>query len=117
MHWERAPRLGADQGPQAEGQPRHWRAIPTGKAPIQAMGVLARVGHHDVIASQEVTLLCTLQLVTKAHPQQRGPRDHRGEQAVHGTITAPWAGPTGHASHRDASRQDPEGRSHPAALA
>jgi hypothetical protein len=80
------------------------------------MGVLARFGHHDFIARQEVDVLGALHVVTKEHPTARGPRDHRREQRLHGTITAPWAGPTGHASHRDAPCHDQHGTSNPTAL-
>jgi hypothetical protein len=84
---------------------------------MQSMGVLARCGHHDVIASQEGGIRGARQVVTKEHPKQRGPRDHRGEKTLHSPITAPWAGPTGQASHRDAPRHDQPGSSKPAALA
>ena len=117
VHRERAPFREADQGQPAAGQPRHWLAIQTGKESIQSVGVLARFGHHDCIASQAGDLRCAIPGVTTAHPKQRGPRDHRGENTLHGTLTAPWTGPTGPASHRDAPRHDQHGSSHPAAWA
>jgi hypothetical protein len=81
------------------------------------MGVLAGFGHHDFIARQQVDTVGAIQMVTKEHPTERGPRDYRREKALHGTITAPWAGPTGHASHRDTPRHHQHGQRHPPELA
>ena len=62
----------------------HRLAIQTGKESIQSMGVFARFGHHDFIASQEIAIRCARQVMTKEHPKQRGPRDHRGEKRCTG---------------------------------
>jgi hypothetical protein len=53
------------------------------------MSVLARFGHHDCIARQEVDILGAIPMVTIEYPTSRAPRDHRREKALHGTITAP----------------------------
>ncbi len=92
---ERAPFLGADQGQREEGQPWHRLAIQTGKEPIQAMGVFARFGDHNFIASQQVDILWTVHLLTKEHPKQRSPREGLGEKALDSAVTAAFARPAG----------------------
>ena len=100
-----------------EGQPGHRLAIQTGKEPIQAMGVLAGFGDDDFIAHQQVDLLGPVHMVPKEHPKQRGPREHRGEKALDGPITAAFARPAGDAQHRDASRHHQQSAHYPAELA
>ena len=113
---ERAPLLDADQGQREEGQPWHRLAIQTGKEPIEAMGGLAGFSDDDFVPPEQVDILGPIHMVPKEHPKQRGPRHHRGEKALHGPITAPFAGPPGQAQHGDAPRHDEHGRHHPAAL-
>jgi hypothetical protein len=116
-HRERGPCLGAAHGQPAARQPWPGLAIQTGTAPSPSMGVLARVGHPAFSARQAVDLLGAIPVVTTAHPLERGPRAQRRDNALHGTITAPWAGPPGPASPRDAPCHDPHGTSHPTAWA
>ena len=44
-------------------------------------------------------ILWTVHMVPQEHPKERRPRDHGGEKALHGPITAPFVGPAGHAPH------------------
>ena len=81
------------------------------------MSVLARFGDHNCIACQQIDILWTVQMLTKEHPKQDGPREYRGEKALHGPITAPFVGPPGKAQHGDAPRHDQQGRSKPAEVA
>jgi len=112
---QRAPLLGADQGQREAGQPWHRRARETGKAPIQALGGWARLRGHDFIAPQQRDLISTGERLTKDPPQPHGPRECRGEQALHGPGTAAWARPAGEAPHRHASRHDQQSRNNRAA--
>ena len=114
---ERAPFLETDPGPRAASQPWSGLALQTGKEPLQSLGVFAGFGHHDFIARQQVDPCGAIPLVTKEPPTARGPRAYRRDNAWHGTLTAPWAGPTGHAAHRDAPRHHPHGQRHPAEVA
>ena len=111
------PLLGTDQGQREKGQPWHRLAIETGKKPIQAMGMFAGFGGHDFIAYEQVALTWTVDMVTKEHPKQGGPRDHRREKALHRAVTTPLAGPAGDAEHGDPSRHHQHGQYNPAALA
>jgi hypothetical protein len=81
------------------------------------MGVFARFGGHDFIAHQEVDLIRTVDMLTKEHPKQGGPREHRREKALHRAVTAPWACPAGEAQHGDPSRHHQHGQRNPVALA
>ena len=56
-------------------------------------------------------------MLTKAHPQQGGPREPRREKALHRAVTAPWACPAGEAQPGDPSRHHQHGQRHPVALA
>jgi hypothetical protein len=109
--------LDADQGQGEEGQPWHRLAIQTGKEPIQAMGVFARFGRHDFIAHQQVDLPWTVDMLTKEHPKQRGPRERLGEKALHRAVTAAFSSPAGEAQHCDPSSHHEHGPSNPAELA
>jgi hypothetical protein len=100
---ERAPLLGAHQGQREEGQPGNRLAIQTGKEPIQAIGVGAGFGGHDLVAHQEVDIVWTVNMLTKEHPKQDGPGEGLGEKALDSTVTAAFAGPAGEAQHRDPS--------------
>jgi hypothetical protein len=113
---ERAPLLGADQGQHEEGQPWHRLAIQTGKEPIQAMGVFACFGGHNFIARQQVDVIRTVDMLTKEHPKQHGPRERLGEKALDGPVTAAWARPAGDAQHRHTSRHDQHRHSNAAEL-
>src|SRR5947209_6943147 len=81
------------------------------------MGILAGFGGHDFIAHQQVALTWTVDMVTKEHPKQGGPRDHRREKALHRAVTAPFACPAGDAQHGDPSCHHQHGQRNPAALA
>jgi hypothetical protein len=108
--------LGADQRQREEGKSWHWLPVQTGKKPIQAMGLFACFGGHDFIADQEVDIRWTVHMLTKEHPEQGGPRDDRGEKALHRPLTAPWPGPPGQAQHRHTSRHDQHSQDNTAAL-
>ena len=56
-------------------------------------------------------------MLTKEHPKQGGPRDHRREKALHRAVTAPFACPAGDAQHGDPSCHHQHGQRNPAALA
>ena len=79
--------------------------------------MFARFGGHDFIAHQEVDLIRTVDMLTKEHPKQGGPREHRREKALHRAVTAPWACPAGEAQHGDPSRHHQHGQRNPVALA
>src|SRR5262249_4880408 len=96
---KRAPFVGAEQGTGAASQSGHRLAIETGKEPVQAIGMFPRFGGHALIAHQQVALTRTVDMVTKEHPQQGGPRDHRREKALYRAVTAPFACPAGDAQH------------------
>ena len=49
--------------------------IQTGKEPVQAMGVFPRFGGYDFVACQQVDLIRTVDMLTKKHPKQHGPRE------------------------------------------
>ena len=67
------------------------------------MGVLAGFRDDNFIASDEVDISRTVQVLTKEHPKQHRPREDGREQALDGAIAAAFAGPAGEAQHRDAS--------------
>jgi hypothetical protein len=113
----RAPFLDTDPGQREASPPWYGLAIQACNAPLQSRGVVAGVGHHDCSARPEGAPLGARPMVTTAHPLSRGPRNHRSATAWHGTITAPWAGPTGKASPREAPRQHQHGPRHPTAWA
>jgi hypothetical protein len=94
---ERASLLRAHQGQREEGQPGNRFAIQTGKEPIQAIGVCARFGGHDLIAHQQVAIVWTVDMPTKEHPKQDGPWEGLGEKALDGAVTATFACPAGEA--------------------
>jgi hypothetical protein len=114
---ERTPLLEAHQGQREDGQPWPRLALEARKEAIQAMGVLARFGGHDFITHQQVDVISTVGLRTKAHPKQRGPRQCLGEKALHRPITTAWARPAGDAQPRHASRHDQQSRYNTAPLA
>jgi hypothetical protein len=57
------------------------------------MGVFARFGDHNFIASQQGDILWTVHMLTKEHPTQRGPREGLGEKALDSALTAAFARP------------------------
>src|SRR5437764_8892831 len=89
-------------------------------------GPLSGVSRNSVSTlshRSEVTETCPgrenqriLDMLTKEHPKQHGPRECLGEKALHGPITAAWARPAGDAQHRHASRHDHQSRNNTAAL-
>lgn len=87
---KRAPWLDADQGVRVEGPPWHRLALATGKEPLQAMRVLTRFGGHDFIAHQPGDLISTVAMLTKAHPQEHGPRERLGAKVLDSPVTAAW---------------------------
>ena len=114
---KRTPLPGAHQGQREASQPWYWLAIEAGKEAIEPMGVLARFGGYDFIADQQVDFISTVEMLTKEHPKQHGPRQYLGEKALHRPITAAWARPAGDAQHRHASRHDQQSRHNTAQLA
>ena len=66
------------------GQPWHRLAIQTGKEPVQAMGCVSPLGGYDFAAYQQVDLIRTVDMLTKKHPKQHGPREGLGEKALDG---------------------------------
>src|SRR2546427_11321936 len=76
----------------------------TGKEPIQAIGELPGFGSHDFIAHQQVDLISTVDMLTKEHPKQHGPRECLREKALDGPVTATLTRPAEDAKHREASR-------------
>ena len=90
---ERVPLRDTDQGQREKGQPRHRLAIQTGKKSVQAIGVFAGFGGDDFIAHQQVHVPGTIDMMTKEHPKQCGPREHRREKALHRAVAAPFPCP------------------------
>jgi hypothetical protein len=116
-HRARAPFLDTDPREGKAGPSWHWLAVQTGKAPIQAVGVLACCGDPHCIARQEVERLGTVPMLTAAAPPPHRPWHGLGEQARHGAIAAPLAGPAGQAPHGDASGHDQQGACDPPEVA
>ena len=81
------------------------------------MGGLAGFGDHHFIASEQIDLLGTVDMLTEEDPKQRRPRNDGGEKALHGAIAPPLAGPAGEAQHRNTSSDDEESEHDPAQLA
>ena len=114
---QHAPCLGPDPRSGEAGQPWHGRAVQTGKAPLQPMGVWPRLRDHDCIASHERDLSWPVQRLPPEHPNQRGPGPHRGANTWHGPITAPWPSPPGQAQPGAAAGHDQQSQGHPVAWA
>jgi hypothetical protein len=55
----------------------------------------------------------TVDMRTKEHPTQHGPRECLGEQALDGAVTPAFARPTGDAQHRDPAGHHQHSPSHP----
>jgi hypothetical protein len=62
-------------------------------------------------------MICTVHMLTEEAPQQHRPWHGLGEQALHGALAAPLAGPAGKAPHGDASGHDQQGACDPTELA
>ena len=88
--------LGADQGEGEEGQPWDRLGIQLEKNRSRPW-VCLRFGGHDFSAHQEVDLLSPVDMLSKEHPKQRGPRERLGKKALHRPITAARARPAGEA--------------------
>ena len=116
-HRARAPFLDPDPRAGTAGPSWHWRAVPTGPAPIQAVGGLAGVGDHHGIARQEVEMIGTVPMLTAEAPPPHRPWPGLGDTALHGAIAAPLAGPAGKPAHGDASGHDQPGACDPTAWA
>jgi len=68
------------------------------------MGELPSFGGHDFIAHQQGDRIRTVDMLTKEHPKQHGPRERLREKALDGPVTAALPRPAGDAQHGYASR-------------
>ena len=116
-HRKRPPFLHTHQGDGEQGEPWHRLAVQARQETIEAMGALASFRDDDFIASDQGDVIRAVHMVTKEHPKQHRPRDDCREQALDGAIAPAFAGPAGHAQHRDASGHDQHGQGDPTQLA
>jgi hypothetical protein len=100
-----------------EGEAGDGLPIQTGEETIQSVRVFARFGHHHFVASEQVDLLWTVDMLTKEHPKQHSPWEHLGEKALNSAVTAAFTRPAREAQHRHPSRQHQYGQRNPTALA
>ena len=114
---ERPSLLGADQRQREEGQPRHRFAIQAGKEAIQPMGVLAGFGHHRFVTAQEIGIRVPEEVRPEKEPEQIGPRQGGGEEALDGPIAATRPGPARDPAHGDPTGHGQQGQRDPAELA
>jgi hypothetical protein len=66
--------LDTHQRQNKKGQAGYGFTVQAGKETIQAVSVFTRFGHHDFIARQQIDILRAMQMLTKEHPEQAGPR-------------------------------------------
>ena len=113
----RAPCLDTDPREGPAGQSGPWLAVQTGTEPLQAVGGLAGCGDPHFLARQEVERIGTGHMLTAEAPPPPRPWHGLGEQARHGAIAAPWAGPAGKAPPGEACGHDQQGACDPTAVA
>jgi hypothetical protein len=109
--------FGADQRQGEEREARHTLAIQAGKEAVQSMGVLAGFGHDRFITAEQIDIVSLEKVGPKEEPEQRGPRQDGGEEAVDGPIAAASASPAGDPQHGDTTGHGQHGQRDAAELA
>ena len=72
-----------------KASPWHRLAIQTGKERSRPWVCFPRFGGYDFVAYQQVDLIRTVDMLTKKHPAQHGPREGAWEEkALDGPVTA-----------------------------
>jgi hypothetical protein len=79
--------------------------------------MFAGFGDDDLIANQQVDLIWTVDMLTKEHPKQHGPRESLGEKTLDGAVTPAFARPAGEPEHRNPARHHQHGQSNPTQVA
>jgi hypothetical protein len=73
------------------------------------VGVLAGFGHDGFITSQKIDIISVKQVGAKKEPEQRGPGNEGGEEALDGAIAAAVSGPARNALHGDTPSHSQQG--------
>jgi hypothetical protein len=81
------------------------------------MGVLAGFGDDHLIPSEDIDLVGCKEMLAKEQPEDRGPRDGSGKEALDGAIGAAAVSPPGEAQHSDAAGQGQQGQDNVTELA
>jgi hypothetical protein len=108
---------GADQCQAKKGQPGHRFLGEAGEEAIEAEGLLARLGDHDLIPHQQIDVVGLEKVLAKEAPKELRPREGGGEKALHGAVTPARTGPARDAQHGDPARHGQEGQGNPTQLA